>query len=78
MQCEQFQSNLDSERRLWLIDQKPNNLSEAARLADQYVPVRKADHPIYKGHGSPSIGHATKPKSFGESGRNNPSGGFQK
>jgi len=30
MQREQFQSNLDSELRVWLIDQKPKNLSEAA------------------------------------------------
>jgi len=78
MQREQFQSNLDSEMRVSLIDQKPKNLSEAARLADQYVAVRKADRPIYKGHESSSKGHATKPKSFGESGRSNPSGGFQK
>ena len=47
---EQFQSKLDSELRVWLIDQKPKNLSEAARLADQYVAVRKADRPMYKGH----------------------------
>ena len=39
MQREQFQSNLDSERRVWLIDQKPKNLSDAARLADQLVGV---------------------------------------
>jgi len=68
MQREQFQSNLDSELRVWLIDQKPKNLSEAARLADQYEAVRKADRPIYKGHGSPSKGHVTKPNSFGTSG----------
>jgi len=42
MQREQFQSNLDSEMRVWLMDQKPENLSEAARLADRYVAVRKA------------------------------------
>jgi len=58
--------------------QKPKNLSEAARLADQYVAVRKADRTIYKGHGSPSKGRATKLKSFVESGRSNPSAGFQK
>jgi len=75
---EQFQSNLDSESRVWLIDQKPKNLPEAARLADQYVAVRKADRPIYKGHESSSKGHAIKPKSFGESGRSTTSGGFQK
>ena len=78
MQRQQFQSNLDSELRVWLVDQKSENLSEAARLADQYVAVRKADRPIYKGPESSSRGHATKAKSFGESGRNNPSGGFQK
>ena len=78
MQREQFQSNLDSELRVWLIDQKPKNLSEAAGLADQYVAVRKADRPIYKGHGSPSKGHVTKPKTFGASGHSNSSGGFQK
>jgi len=74
MQREQFQSNLDSELRVWLIDQKPKNLSEVARLADQYVAVRKADRPIYKGHGSPSKGHVTKPKTFGPSGHSNSSG----
>jgi len=67
MQRKQFQCSLDPEMRVWLIDQKPKNLFEAARLADQYVAVRKADRPIYKGYdGSPSKGHATKPKSFGE------------
>ena len=30
MQREQFQSNLDSELRVWLIDQQLKNLSEAA------------------------------------------------
>ena len=76
MQREQFQSNLDAELRVWLIDQKPKNLSEAATLAD--LEVRKADRPIYKGHGSPSKGHVTKPKSFRASGHSNSSGGFQK
>ena len=46
MQRGQFQSNLDSELRVWLIDQKPMNLSEAARLADQYVAVQKANRPV--------------------------------
>ena len=81
MQREQFQSKLDSELRVWLIDQKPKNLSQAARLADQYVAVRKADRPMYKGHSSPSKGHATKPKPFGAyaaSGHSSSSGGFQK
>jgi len=74
MQREQFQSNLDPELRVRLIDQKTKKLSDAARLADQYVAVRKAD----KVHGSPSKGHVTKPKSFGASGQSNTRGGFQK
>ena len=78
MQRGQFQTKLDSELRVWLIDQKPKNLSEAASLADQYVAVRKADRPTNKGHGSPSKGHVTKPKPFGASGHSNTSGGFQK
>jgi len=77
MQREQFQSNLDSELRVWLIDQKPKNLSKVARLADQYVAVWKADRPVYKGHGSPSKGHVTKPKTFGASGHSNSSGAFR-
>ena len=77
MQREQFQSNLDSEMRVWLIDQKPKNLSEAARLADQYVAVRMADRPMYKGHSSPHRGHVTKPKPFGASGHSNSSGGLE-
>ena len=64
MQREQFQSILDPQLRVWLIDQKPNNLSEAARLADQYVAVSKADRTVYKGHGSPSKSHVTNPKSL--------------
>jgi len=78
MHCEQFQSNLDSELRVWLTDQKPKNLFEATRLADQYVAVRKADRPAYKSHEPASKGHATKPKSYGETGRSNFSAGFQK
>jgi len=35
MEREQFQSNLDSELRVQLTDQKPKNLFESARLADQ-------------------------------------------
>jgi len=64
--------------RVWLIDQKPENLSDAARLADQYVAVRKADRPIYRCHSSPSKGHVTKPKPYGATGHSNSSGGFQK
>ena len=42
-QLEEFQSKLDSDLRVWLVDQKARTLSEAARLADQYIAVRKAD-----------------------------------
>ena len=34
---------MDSDLRIWLVDQKPRTLSEAAKLSDQYVVVRKAD-----------------------------------
>jgi len=53
-------------------------VSEAASLADQYVAVRKAERPAFKGHDFASKCHATKPKSFGESGRSNTTAGFQK
>jgi len=33
IQREQFQSNLETELRVWLIDQKPKNLSEAAQYS---------------------------------------------
>ena len=42
MQREQFQSNLDSELRVWLIDQKPQNLSEAARSCQYACCAAKA------------------------------------
>jgi len=61
MQREQFQSNLETELRVGLIDQKSKNLSEAARLADHYVAIRKADRPVLKGHDSSSKSHAFKP-----------------
>jgi len=78
MQREQFQSNLDSEMSVWLIDQNPKNLSEATRLADQYVAVRKVDRPTFEGHESTSKGQATKPKLFGGSRRSKANAGFQK
>jgi len=47
--CKQFNSSVDSDLRLWLIDQRPKTLAEAARLADQFAVVRKAEHPASKG-----------------------------
>jgi SCAN domain len=40
---EQFQENLEGDLRLWLLDRKPETLSEAANLADQYIAVRKQE-----------------------------------
>lgn len=40
---EQFRDCLDPDLTIWLIDQNPNTLTEAARLADQYAAIRK--HP---------------------------------
>ena len=54
LQREQFQTILDSQLRVWLIDQKPKSLLEAARLADQYVAVRKAERPGVRGRDSKS------------------------
>jgi len=76
MQRELFQSNLESELCVWLIDQKPTNLSEAARLADQYIAVRKADRPVLKGHDANTKGHTFKPRSLSESGLDRSSTGL--
>jgi len=47
IQREQFNTKPSA----WLVDQKPKTLvAEAARLADQFVAVRKADRPASKGH----------------------------
>jgi len=70
IQREQFQSNLETELRVWSIDQKFKNLSEAAKLADQFVAVRKAERPGMKGH-------EFKPKFSAESGRSNLNTGTQ-
>jgi len=45
LQLEQFQTCLDADLRSWLLDQKPKNLSEAARLANQHVAVHTAERP---------------------------------
>jgi hypothetical protein len=45
---EQFNEKLDNELRLWLLDQKPKTLVEAARLADQYMAT-------HRGHSSRSF-----------------------
>ena len=42
---EQFKTHLEPSMRGWLIDQKPQTLSELSRLADQYVAVHLPDHP---------------------------------
>jgi len=53
-QLEQFNTGLDSDNRSWLLDQKPKTLSQAARLADQYVAVHKADRFSHKSFDSRS------------------------
>lgn len=42
LQLEQFKEGLDSDLANWLIDQKPKTLTEAARLSDQWIAVRKS------------------------------------
>jgi len=41
IKIEQFQESFDNELRFWMLDQKPKSLDEAARLADQYIAVRR-------------------------------------
>jgi len=40
---EQFKTHLDPSMRGWLIDQKPQTMSELSMLADQYVAVHLSD-----------------------------------
>jgi len=42
IQFEQFDNSLDLELRSWLLDQKPKNMSEAARIVDQHVAIHTA------------------------------------
>ena len=41
IKLEQFRECLDTDLSVWLIDQKPRTLSDAAKLADQYTAIRK-------------------------------------
>jgi len=41
MLMEQFLLTVSTELRIWLFDQKPKTVDEMARLADQYVALRK-------------------------------------
>ena len=38
---EQFLETVSVDLKIWLVDQKPKNVDEMARLADQYVALRK-------------------------------------
>jgi len=42
IQIEQLNTSLDLELPSWLLDQKPKNMSEAARLVDQHVAIHTA------------------------------------
>ena len=42
IQFEQFREALDPELVIWLIDQKPQTVAQAAQLADQFFAVRKS------------------------------------
>jgi hypothetical protein len=39
---EQFSHSLKADLKQWLVDQKPNTLSDAARLCDQYIALRNS------------------------------------
>ena len=41
---EQFLQTVSSDLKIRLVDQKPKTVDEMARLADQYVAIRKQSH----------------------------------
>jgi hypothetical protein len=41
IKLEQFQEMLDHDLKIWMLDQHPKSMVEAANLADQYVALRK-------------------------------------
>jgi len=42
IQLEQFNTSLEPELHSWLLDKKPMNMSEVARLVDQHVAIHTA------------------------------------
>ena len=57
---EQFLETVSVELKIWLVDQKPKNVDEMARLADQYVALRKQSNQGQKSSTDPqkaSIAH---------------------
>jgi len=54
---EQFQTSIDTDLRMWLLDQRPKTLVETAKLADQYTAVHRASRVDRKPHDG-------KPKQF--------------
>ena len=60
IQSEKFLSDLDHELRVWLIDQKPKTLQDAAKLADQYAAVRKGFRRHHDGASPKSWGPRTQ------------------
>jgi len=56
---EQFNTHLDTSMRGWLIDQKPQTLSELSRLADQYVAIHQTER-FAKGSQNPRRHQFTK------------------
>jgi len=61
---EQFTSHLDSSMRGWLIDQKPDTLSQLSRFADQYVAVHQTDR-FVKGSQNPRGNYSPKKPGHG-------------
>ena len=41
IKIEQFQQAVDADMRVWLLEQKPSTLESAAKLADQYITLRR-------------------------------------
>ena len=86
---EQFLETVSVELKIWLVDQKPKNVDEMARLADQYVALRKQSIHGQKTSTDPqkvSIAHNTslqkgfqysKPQEYGQRNATSPKKTFK-
>jgi len=64
IKLEQFQQVVDPDLRIWLLEQKPTTLESAAKLADQYVTLRRnvrvPQHHPYPAKSNPKTFHQNK------------------
>ena len=70
---EQFNSHIEPVMRGWLIDQKPQSLSQLARLADQYLAVHQVDRNELTGSGHSKTGYGPSKPPWHKLGSSKPS-----